>query len=135
MALTLVWCVNKYSGKILLLTSYVEMTCKTFPTKKKLMNFCQDFSQNICRLNEDFFLIFRSSYLEMLCKMGVLKDFSKFIWKHLCFSFWSTLIHACSCNFYGFFKNTFFTEHLRGTHSVAIYLFMFSVYPMTRCYN
>ena len=55
MAFTLVWCVNKYSGKILLLRSYVEITCKIFPTKKKLVSFCQAFSRNISGVNEDFF--------------------------------------------------------------------------------
>ena len=57
---------------------------------------------------------------------GVLKNFAKFIGKHLCQSLFfnacnfikkETLPLVFSCEFCEFFKNTFFTEHLRATAS------------------
>ena len=63
----------------------------------------------------------------MFCKKGVLKNFTKFIGKHLCWSLFfnkvaglspETLLkkrlqHRCFfVNFVKFFKNTFFKEHL-----------------------
>ena len=43
---------------------------------------------------------------------GVLKNFSKFAGKHLCFP-----VHLLPCEFCEIFKNTYFIEHLRTTAS------------------
>ena len=60
----------------------------------------------------------------MFLKKGVLKDFVKFIQKHLCRSFFLIKLQAIKKEmgahvlFYEFcdiFKSTFFTEHLRTT--------------------
>ena len=50
----------------------------------------------------------RDSRSEVLCRKGVLRNFTKFTGKHLCQ--W----HRCfTVNFVKFLRNTFFTEHLR----------------------
>ena len=60
--------------------------------------------------------------LEAFCKKAVLKNFVKFIEKHLC---WSLLfskvagltspIRVFLCEFCEIFKKTYFVEHLRKT--------------------
>ena len=59
---------------------------------------------------------------EVFCKKSVLRNFTKFIGKHLCQSLFfnkvagltpeATLAQVFSCAFYEISKNTFFTEHL-----------------------
>ena len=48
--------------------------------------------------------------LEVLCKKGVLRNFTKSTGKHLCQS-----ARVFSCEFCEISKNTFFTEHLWTT--------------------
>ena len=71
--------------------------------------------------------------MEMFCKKAVLRNFAKFIGKHLCqgplFNKVAglrpatllinneTLVQVFSCEFCEMFKNTFFTEHLWATAS------------------
>ena len=69
---------------------------------------------------------FRSCRLQMFFKIGILKNFAKFKRKDLCQSLFfikvaalqacnflkETLAQVFFCEFYDFFKNTFFIEHL-----------------------
>ena len=59
-------------------------------------------------------------------KKGVLRNFAKFIGKHLCqglfFNKKDTLAQVFSCEFCEISKNTFFTEHIWVTASEFIYL-------------
>ena len=57
----------------------------------------------------------RSSHWEVFCKKGVLKNFTKFTGKHLCWSlffknlfFLKKRLREFSCEFCEIFKNTFF---------------------------
>ena len=68
----------------------------------------------------------RSSHRRCSARKGVLKNFAKFIGKHLCQSvrglkaatfLKKTLAPVFSCEFCEIFKNTFFTKHLRATAS------------------
>ena len=75
---------------------------------------------------------YRSSQRRCYMNKDVLKNFAKFTWKHLCQSFFlnkvavlnfikKRLWHRCfPVNFANFLKNTFSTEHLRGTASETI---------------
>ena len=76
----------------------------------------------------------------MFCKKGVLRNFAKFTWKHLRQGYFfhkiadarnfiknETLTQVSSCEFCGFSKNTFFTEHLRTTVSASL------DYALTSC--
>ena len=67
---------------------------------------------------------FRSSHLRYSIKKGVLKNFPKFIVKHLCQSLFfnkvvglSRLARVFSYEFCGIFRSTFFIEHLWATAS------------------
>ena len=58
-------------------------------------------------------------------KKSVLRNFSKFIRKHLCQSFFNfikkeALVQVFSCEFCEIFTNIFFTEHLRATASELV---------------
>ena len=62
----------------------------------------------------------------MFCKKGVLKNFPKFVGKHLCWRVVAckfikndTPTQVFSCEFWEMFKNTFFTGNLRTNASVA----------------
>ena len=58
----------------------------------------------------------RSSRPDVFCKKGFLRNFAKFIGKHLCRPgtlFKKRLTRVFSCEFCEISKNTFFTEHLR----------------------
>ena len=60
--------------------------------------------------------IYRSSRPKVLCKKGVLGNFTKFRGKHLCQSLFfnkETLAQVFSCKFCEISKNNFFTEQLR----------------------
>ena len=74
-----------------------------------------------------FFLSYRSSRPNVFCKNGVLENFTKFTWRHLCQSLFfnkvaglspATLLkkrlwHRCfPVNFVKFLRTPFFTEHL-----------------------
>ena len=69
--------------------------------------------------------IYRSSHRRCSIKKGFLRNFSKFIGKHLCgpepcnFIKKETLAQVFSCEFCEISKNTFFTEHLRATTSFS----------------
>ena len=76
----------------------------------------------------------------MFCKKGLLRNFAKFTGKHLRQRYFfhkiadarnfiknETLIQVSSCEFCGFSKNTFFTEHLRTTVSASL------DYALTSC--
>ena len=75
------------------------------------------------------FEIIRSSHHRCSVKKDVLRNFTKFIGKHLCqslilinfFNFIKkeTLTQVFSCEFCEIFKNTFFTEHLWTTKKNA----------------
>ena len=72
-------------------------------------------------------MFFRSSHPEVFCKRGVLRNFTKFTGKHLC---WSPFLiqlevmkdcsfnkkgnptQVFSCEYHKVFKNSFFMEHL-----------------------
>ena len=58
----------------------------------------------------------RNSRPDVFCKKGFLRNFAKFIGKHLCRPgtlFKKRLAPVFSCEFCEISKNTFFTEHLR----------------------
>ena len=57
---------------------------------------------------------FRSSHQRCFIKKGILKNFAKFIGKHLCQSLYFNKVIGLR----PIFKNTFFTKHLRPTASV-----------------
>ena len=77
------------------------------------------------------FLAMKLSHRRCFVKKGVLKNFAKLTGKHLCQSLFlnkvagracnfikkESLAQVFSCEFCEFFKNTFFTEHLRVTAS------------------
>ena len=69
---------------------------------------------------------YRSSHPEVLCKEGVLKNFTKFTGKHLCQSLFSNkatsllqlyqkvaLAQVIFCEFWKILRTPFFTEHLQ----------------------
>ena len=70
----------------------------------------------------------RSSHRRCSVGEGVLRNFAKFLGKHLCQSFFfekvaglrkkETLTRVFSCEFCEIFKNTFFTEHIRAALSM-----------------
>ena len=64
----------------------------------------------------------RSIRPDVFCKKGVLKNFITFTGKYKCQSLFfnkvTGLSHRCFCWFCKYFKNTFFTEHLRATVSL-----------------
>ena len=64
---------------------------------------------------------FPETDMEMLYKKGVLKNLTNFTGKRLCWSLFfhkkETRTQVFSCGFCQFFKNTFFTEHLRAKAS------------------
>ena len=67
----------------------------------------------------------RSSHRRGSVKKGVLRNFAKFIGKHLCQSLFfnevaETLAQVFSCEFCEISKNTFFTKHLWKTASGKI---------------
>ena len=79
-----------------------------------------------------------TSHPEVLCKKGILKNFTKFTGKHLCQSLFlnkivgqspvcnpikkKTMTQVFSCEFCEIFKNTFFKENLWITASVLQFL-------------
>ena len=73
--------------------------------------------QKLTNFNKIFIIpaINRSSRLEVLCKKGVLRNFTKFTRKHLYQSlFFNRLWHRCfPVNFTKFLRTLFLTEHLR----------------------
>ena len=69
----------------------------------------------------------RNSHRRCSVKIDVLKNFVKFIGKHLCQSLYfnevtGDLAQVFSCKFCEIFKNSFFTEHRWPTASVSTYL-------------
>ena len=71
------------------------------------------------------FRVFRSSHQRCSMKKCVLRNFTKFTGKRLCFyvegifiSKWETHAQASSCEFCEISKNGFFTEHLWKTSSI-----------------
>ena len=59
-------------------------------------------------------------------KKGVLRNFAKFVGKHLCnFIKKETLAQVFSCEFREISKNTFFIEHLWATASMTVYFFIY----------
>ena len=72
----------------------------------------------------------RSNHRRCCVRKGVIRNFAKFIWKHLCQSLFfnkveafnfiekDTLAQVFSCKFWEISKNTFFTEHLHTTASL-----------------
>ena len=73
-----------------------------------------------------FFLSFSLHHKQlskMFCKKGVLRNFAKFTGKHLCQSL--IFNKAGGLEFCEFFKNTFSTEHLQTTASVASFISFF----------
>ena len=85
------------------------------------------------RSSDNHYIIFvnqRSSRLEVFCKKGVIRNFTKLTGKHLCESLFfnkiaglrleetgETLAQVFSCEFCEIFKNIFWKEHLRITFS------------------
>ena len=80
--------------------------------------------------------LFKSSHRRCSVKQGVLRNFAKFIGKHLCQSLFfnkvagprpatlfkkKTLSQLFSCEFCKISKNIFFTEHLWATASEKIF--------------
>ena len=66
--------------------------------------------------------MYKSSHLEVSCKKGVLRNFTKFTRKHLCQSIFSNKVaslHPALKRYpgTGVLKNTFSIEHLRATAS------------------
>ena len=96
------------------------------------------------RSSDNHYIIFvnqRSSRLEVFCKKGVIRNFTKLTGKHLCQSLLfnkvaglrpkafikkETLAQVFSCQFCDISKNTFFTEHLWATASRYVEWFKFS---------
>ena len=89
---------------------YLILSIAKFFTALILKNICKRLLLKMCSAGE-----------------GVLRNFAKFLGKHLCQSFFfekvaglrkkETLTRVFSCEFCEIFKNTFFTEHLWTTAS------------------
>ena len=72
-------------------------------------------------------------YLQKQPRKGILRNFTKFTWKHLCQSLFfnkvvgrnfikkEALAQVFPCEFSKISKNTFFTEHLGATASGLVY--------------
>ena len=76
------------------------------------------FKTSLLKTNQENFGVFRSSCVEVFCRKGVLRNFTKFKGKHLCTVFIlinfikkETLAQVFSCEIYEISKNTFLTEH------------------------
>ena len=70
--------------------------------------------------------MYRSSHQMCSVNKVVLRNFTKFtgkhLWQSLFFNKKETLAQVFSCQFCEISKNTFFTEHLRVTPSLRIFL-------------
>ena len=62
---------------------------------------------------------FRRSHQRCSMKKGALKNFAKFLGKHLCQGLFFNKVAGLSCEFCEISKNTFSTEHLWTTPSVS----------------
>ena len=117
---------NADSNLIVLMSQCIRKKQEKIKNKVTRSKSCHKLLEEIPSVN-DFFIILhlrlfknnvvsnRSSHQELFHEKGVLKNFAKFVKKHLCWSLFVNKVETqvFTCAFCKIFKNNFFIEHLQ----------------------